>query len=172
MIGKTPFEILQQHAVRLNSFPCAAKGEVKWPIPLHFECYLQRAPFGPRQADYSPDSYISLSAQSGSVSLGLCRAIPAPSCSFLSIFLSLLLCFRMKEREEKESGRLLPLLKWSMESTLPFVLQSNLCRQSCYKSYQKNLVYLRFSQELEKVAIVFNYLYRFKLESYANQIFI
>lgn len=78
----------------------------------------------------------------------------------------------MKEQEEKESGRLLPLLKWSMESTLPFVLQSNLCKQSCYKSYKKNqLVYLQFSQELEKVEIVFNHLYCFKLESYANKIF-
>lgn len=32
----------RQHTVRRSSFPCAVKGEVKWPIPLHLECYLQR----------------------------------------------------------------------------------------------------------------------------------
>lgn len=140
MIGKTPFEILQQHAVRhKTAFPVQQKG--KFSDLFHFTLSAvcrERAPSGPQQADYSPNSDACFSAQSGSVSLGLCRVIPAPSCSFLNIFLSLLLCFRMKEQKEKESGRLLPLLKQSMGSTLIFVLQSNLCKQSCCKSHQKN----------------------------------
>lgn len=49
------------------------------------------------------------SAQSGSAGLGLCRAIPAPSCSFLNIFLLLLLCFRMKEQEEKREWEIVAL---------------------------------------------------------------
>jgi len=61
-----------------------------------------------------------------------------------------------------------------MGSTLHFVLQSDPCKQRCYTAYQKkkNLVYLQLRLELEKVAIVFNYLYWFKLESYANKIFL
>lgn len=142
-IGKTPFEILPQQAVRHNFFPCAAKGEVKWPIPLHLECYLQ----GELHLDHGKLTILiatRFSTQSESVGLGLCRAIPALSCSFLNIFLSLLLCFRMKEQEEKESGRF-ALAETINGKHFVFCLAIRPVQVEPLQVLPKKLVYLQFS---------------------------